>query len=47
MFSEYFANAVAEGSKGAKRETGEVKDVSLEKEILEKYEKDVELKMGE
>lgn len=49
IFLDYFASAVAEGSKGVKREaTGEAaKDVDLEKEILEKYEKDVELKMAE
>jgi small subunit ribosomal protein S2 len=47
-FTSYFSNAVAEGSKGAKRESGEViRDKSLEDEILEKYEKDVELKMEE
>lgn len=46
-FTEYFANAVAEGSKGVKREAGEVRDRSLEDEILEKYEKDVELKMAD
>ena len=46
LFTEYFSAAVAEGGRGVKREAGEaVKDVSLEKEILEKYEKDVELKM--
>ncbi|MBT4790223.1 MAG: 30S ribosomal protein S2 [Halobacteriovoraceae bacterium] len=46
MFTEYFAQAVAEGSKGVKKGSNEaIKDVSLEKEILEKYEKDVELKM--
>lgn len=46
MFTEYFSNAVAEGSKGVKKESGEtIKNASLEKEILEKYEKDVELKM--
>ena len=49
LFLEYFSGAVTEGSKGVKRETtGEAaKDVDLEKEILEKYEKDVELKMAE
>lgn len=47
-FTSYFSNAVAEGSKGAKRESGDVvRDKSLEDEILEKYEKDVELKMEE
>ena len=48
MFTEYFASAVAEGSKGVKRDSGEViRNSSLDKEILEKYEKDVELKMDE
>ncbi len=48
LFSEYFSQAVAEGGKGVKRDSGEViKDTSIEKEILEKYEKDVELKMEE
>ena len=48
MFTEYFASAVAEGSKGVKKDSGEtIKNASLEKEILEKYEKDVELKLEE
>jgi small subunit ribosomal protein S2 len=48
LFTDYFAAAVAEGSKGVKRDSNEkIKDVDLEKEILEKYEKDVELKMDE
>jgi small subunit ribosomal protein S2 len=48
LFSEYFSSAVAEGGKGVKQSTGEqVRDTSIEKEILEKYEKDVELKMEE
>ena len=49
LFGEYFASAVTEGSKGVKRETSGdgPKDVDLEKEILEKYEKDVELKLEE
>ncbi len=48
LFTEYFTGAVAEGSKGVKKDSGEtIKDVSLEKEILEKYEKDVELKLEE
>lgn len=48
LFADYFASAVSEGSKGVKKDTGEkIKDVDLEKEILEKYEKDVELKMEE
>lgn len=48
MFTDYFSNAVTEGSKGVKREvTGTMsKDKELEKEILEKYEKDIELKMS-
>ncbi len=45
LFTGYFSNAVAEGSKGVKKESGAVRDISLEKEILEKYEKDVELKL--
>lgn len=46
MFVDYFANAVAEGSKGKKANKTEkvARDISLEKEILEKYEKDVDLK---
>ena len=48
LFTDYFASAVTEGSKGVKRDTNEkIKDVDLEKEILEKYEKDVELKMDQ
>ena len=48
LFSEYFGSAVAEGSKGVKKSNNEtIKDVSLEKEIIEKYEKDVELKLEE
>jgi small subunit ribosomal protein S2 len=48
LFSEFFSSAVAEGGKGVKQSTGEqVRDTSIEKEILEKYEKDVELKMEE
>lgn len=49
LFLDYFSGAVSEGGRGVKRETtGEAgKDVDLEKEILEKYEKDVELKMAE
>ncbi len=48
LFTEYFSSAVAEGSKGVKKDSGEaVRDISLEKEIIEKYEKDVELKLEE
>ena len=48
LFTEYFSSAVAEGSKGVKKDSGEaVRDIALEKEIIEKYEKDVELKLEE
>ena len=48
LFTDYFGQAVAEGGKGVKKDSGEViRDTSIEKEILEKYEKDVELKMEE
>ena len=47
LFTSYFSNAVAEGGSGVKKESGDVRDVSLEKEILEKYEKDPELKLEE
>jgi small subunit ribosomal protein S2 len=48
-FTDYFANAVVTGSKKAKgsKSDSEARDVSLEKEILEKYEKDIELKLDE
>ena len=47
-FVNYFANAVVEGSKGKKqgKDDSPVKDASLEKEILQKYEKDIDLKEG-
>ncbi len=46
LFAEYFANSVTEGgSKGAKA-TGKGRDVSLEKEIISKFEKDIDL-LGE
>ncbi len=48
LFTNYFAQAVTEGSKNvkvkAKNDGDSSRDVSLEKEIIEKYEKDVELK---
>ena len=47
LFTSYFGNAVAEGSSGVKREAGDVRDVNLEKEILDKYAKDPELKLEE
>ncbi len=46
-FTDYFANAVTAGaskSKGKKNNDDGDRDISLEKEILEKYEKDIELK---
>lgn len=49
FFADYFSNAVNEGSMGAKRndDVDNIKDVSLEEEILKKYEKDVELTLEE
>lgn len=47
LFTKYFGKAVTEGGSKAKRKDGNEasdRDISLEKEILEKYEKDVELK---
>ncbi len=46
LFSKYFAGAVAAGGRNARKSDGEKvdKDVSLEKEILKKYEEDVDLK---
>lgn len=45
LFLDYFSNAIVEGGSKARREDGDdVRDVSLEKEILEKYEKDIDLK---
>jgi small subunit ribosomal protein S2 len=45
LFVNYFASAVSEGGKGVKRDQNDNfdRDVVLEKEILEKYEKDIEL----
>jgi len=44
-FAKYFASAVAEGGAKVPRESSadDVRDVSLEREILEKYERDIEL----
>jgi len=49
LFTEYFGNAVSQGLSKAKPGKSEMSasdsvDAALEKEILEKYEKDVELK---
>lgn len=50
-FVSYFAASVTEGSKGKKisaKESGEdIRDVSLEKEILAKYEHDIDLENDE
>jgi small subunit ribosomal protein S2 len=49
LFTQYFGNAVTEGGAKVRRDQdvdGD-RDISLEKEILEKYEKDIELKMGD
>jgi small subunit ribosomal protein S2 len=44
LFTEYFANAVAEGGGKARVKTeGTVRDKSLEDEIISKYEKDIDL----
>lgn len=50
IFTEYFANAVVEGSSAAKKsfnKTGkkdDSRDVALEKEIISKFENDIDLK---
>jgi small subunit ribosomal protein S2 len=48
LYSEYFGQAVTEGSKNVKvkkeAKDADSRDISLEKEIIEKYEKDIELK---
>ncbi len=48
LFANYFSQAVTEGSKNvkvkSKSDQGSLRDHSLEKEIIEKYEKDIELK---
>jgi small subunit ribosomal protein S2 len=50
LYAEYFAKAVAEGGRSVKAKQtsesaeGSDRDMSLEKEIIEKYEKDIELK---
>lgn len=46
LFTEYFGNAVAQGGKRTKKKSDDnVRDTKLEDEILEKYEKDIELKI--
>lgn len=45
LFADYFGAAVSEGGAKAQRDSGDVsQDISLEKEILAKYEKDIDLK---
>lgn len=48
LFSKYFAQAVAEGESKVKKDASSSehvdRDVILEQEIIEKYEKDIELK---
>jgi small subunit ribosomal protein S2 len=48
LFMEYFGQAVAEGGAKNRREDGEdgIMDGALEKEILAKYEKDIDLKLA-
>jgi small subunit ribosomal protein S2 len=49
MFTEYFANSVSEGMAIAKKnnklakDKDSTRDVALEKEIITKYEKDIDL----
>lgn len=48
LFAKYFAQAVADGSSKVKKETATAeeadRDLLLEQEIIEKYERDIELK---
>lgn len=48
LFAKYFSQAVAEGESKVKKDTSSAdhvdRDVILEQEIIEKYEKDIELK---
>lgn len=50
LFAKYFANAVIEGGGAARRAEdpdADLRDVGLEKEILKKYEEDIDLKEDE
>lgn len=49
IFTEYFANAVAEGGSFVRKTKNDSpdRDISLEKEILSKYEDDIDLKDAE
>ena len=44
LFVEYFANSVSEGSSKSRAKNDDFKDADLEKEILKKYEADIDLK---
>lgn len=46
LFLEYFSNAIVEGGSKARKEDGsdDNRDAALEMEILQKYEKDIDLK---
>ena len=49
LFTDYFSNSVVEGAnvaskKGKKEKDGGDRDVALEKEIIKKYENDIDLK---
>ncbi len=47
LFTNYFGTAVLEGGAKTRRESDDTTtDVSLEREILEKYERDIDLKLG-
>lgn len=49
LFLDYFSNAIIEGGAKTRRDSGEdsSRDIDLEKEILEKYEKDIDLQGSE
>lgn len=46
LFTKYFANSIVEGSKSVKKNKSDdvQRDASLEKEIISKYENDIDLK---
>jgi len=47
LFTSYFAQAVAEGGAKTRRDQEDnAGDTTLEREILEKYERDIDLKLG-
>jgi len=47
LFIKYFANAITEGGSKARKENDDSsdRDISLEREIIEKYERDIDLKL--